>query len=565
MRPKHITQILTAVGLAGVLAIAAPAYADSSAKCDNFIKNKMRKAMAGKTQVIIALDGSFTSDKKNQLKKLGVEVGRELSLVKSVTVRLPNALLSKLADLPWVRHMSEDVTMNKSDEFTVKSSLADVAWSQFSGRGEGIAVAVLDSGIKQRPDLLMADNGSSRVIANVSVVPNDPSTDDPCGHGTHVAGIIAGNGSSSTGSNYYRTFYGIATNVNLVNVRVLDANGQANVSTVIQGITWVIDHKNDHNIGVINLSLGHAVGESYTTDPLCQAVERAWKAGIVVVTAAGNSGRKNATAASNMDNDGYGTAWGSIECPANDPYVITVGAMKQTTGVRSNDAIASYSSRGPSRLDFVMKPDIVAPGNRIISLRCPNSMVDNLYGSSNTVQFNEYKLTSSTADTPQYFRLSGTSMAAPVVAAAAALMLQKDPALTPDTIKARLMLTADKLKDKDGNTDPLTYGAGYLNVAAALGSTVVSQQSTLSPAVYRDDVGNVIVNASQIIWGMGLWGIAEIPDAQIVWGTLLLIGEPEPVLPISQIIWGTGVWTDTVIWGTNTQADVNMTTIFGED
>jgi serine protease AprX len=565
MKPNIIARIFVAAGLAGVLAIGNPAHADSR-KCDNFIKHKMWTGAGGKTQAIIALDESFTSAKRDQLRALGIEVKHELKLVKSVTVSVPNVQLKKLSDLPWVRHISEDVVMNKSDEFTVKSSLTDVAWSQFSGRGDGIAVAVLDSGIKQRPDLLMAGSGSSRIIANVSVVPNDSSTDDPCGHGTHVAGIIAGNGSSSEGSNYYRTFYGIATNVNLVNVRVLDANGQANVSTVIQGIEWVINNRASHNIRVINLSLGHPVGESYTTDPLCQAVERAWNAGIVVVTAAGNSGRKNATTSSNLDNDGYGTAWGSIDCPSNDPHVITVGAMKSMDGTRANDRIASYSGRGPSRLDFVMKPDIVAPGNRIISLRCPNSMVDNLHGGTNTVQFNEYMLSNSTADTPQYFRLSGTSMAAPVVSGAAALMLQKDPTLTPDTVKARLMLTADKIKDNNGNTDPLTYGAGYLNVAAALGSTVVSQQSTLSPVVYRDDFGNVRINASQIIWGLGIWGIAEIPDSQIVWGTMITTsGDPQPILPISQIIWGTGIWTDTVIWGTNTQADVSMTTIFGED
>ena len=121
-----------------------------------------------------------------------------------------------------------------------------------------------------------------------------PTTDDCCGHGTHVAGIIAGNGATSTGSQYYRTFYGIARNANLVSVRVLDQNGQGSVSTVISGLQWVVANKAKYNIRVINLSLGHPVGESYTTDPLCQAVEAAWKAGIVVVCAAGNNGRANA-------------------------------------------------------------------------------------------------------------------------------------------------------------------------------------------------------------------------------------------------------------------------------
>ncbi len=177
---------------------------------------------------------------------------------------------------------------------------------------------------------------------------------DPCGHGSHVAGILAGNGTASTGKGCYRTFYGTARNAGVVDVRVLDQNGQGTVSTVLAGLQWVVANRAAYNIRVINLSLGHPVGESYTTDPLCQAAEAAYKAGIVVVCAAGNAGRLNTANTTGLDNEGWGTNYGSVASPGNDPYVITVGAAKQNLstvnssnygGTRSADKIATYSSR----------------------------------------------------------------------------------------------------------------------------------------------------------------------------------------------------------------------------
>src|SRR5262249_22460536 len=152
------------------------------------------------------------------------------------------------------------------------------------------------------------------------------TTDDWLGHGSHVAGIIAGNGSqsSASGTRSYTThhFYGIARNANLVSLRVLDELGNGNVSDVVAAIQWAVNNRVQYNIRVMNLSLGHAPGESYMTDPLCQACEAAWKRGIVVVCAAGNDGRKNAIQGLAQDNEGYGTAYGSINSPGNDPYVI---------------------------------------------------------------------------------------------------------------------------------------------------------------------------------------------------------------------------------------------------
>ncbi len=170
---------------------------------------------------------------------------------------------------------------------------ADVANTVYGLDGGGVTVAVLDSGIRADLKDLCDSSGRPRVIKgpNFSPDPKSDSTQDLCGHGTHVAGLIGGNGIKSTGDRYFRTFRGVAPAVKLLSVKVLDEDGVGTVTGTIKAIEWCVLNKRKYNIRVINLSLGHPVGESYTTDPLCQAVEAAWKAGIVVVCAAGNRGR----------------------------------------------------------------------------------------------------------------------------------------------------------------------------------------------------------------------------------------------------------------------------------
>ena len=218
---------------------------------------------------------------------------------------------------------------------------------------------MIDSGVALKRDLATSDGSHSRVVFSDSFVAGQDGSDQ-YGHGTHVAGIVAANGAQSTGANFTHTFKGVAPNANIVNLRVLDANGNGQESDVIAAIDEAIALKDTYNIRVINLSLGHPVYESFKLDPLCQAVEAAWKAGITVVVAAGNMGRDNS-----LGTLGYAT----INSPGNDPYVITVGAMNANeTPWRSDDQIASYSSKGPSLLDHVVKPDLVAPGNNVVSL-----------------------------------------------------------------------------------------------------------------------------------------------------------------------------------------------------
>src|SRR5262245_33292483 len=438
----------------------------------------------GSVDVVIQLYHKYGAFKLDDVKKQGGRLRRKMKRLEVVTMTLPASSIPFVASMEKVRYISWDRPVSMSLDHAAKAVSADVGWS-YGLKGKGVSVAIIDSGIWQHADLNELGSTDSRVVYGESFVPGDASTADLYGHGTHVAGIVGGNGQSSSNS-YKGEYRGIAPEVGIVNLRVLDANGQGADSAVIAAIDRAIEFKGKYNIGVINLSLGRPVYESYINDPLCQAVEAAWKAGIVVVVAAGNGGRDNT-----LGTRGYAT----VAVPANDPYVITVGATDMNdTFSRTDDTIASYSAKGPTLLDHVVKPDLVAPGNRVVSLVDPDGTL-----SANNPKLDIYPCDpnsgkcSSTVGAAQYFRLSGTSMAAPIVSGAAALLLQSDPTLTPDLIKARMMKTAWKgfatfstARDANGKSykqqaDIFTYGAGYLDVQAALNSTDTGDGAALSP------------------------------------------------------------------------------------
>src|SRR5262249_40631004 len=287
----------------------------------------------------------------------------KLDFIKGAHYSVPVESLDALADDPDVAYISPDRRLNGLLDNTAAVVNANVAW-QSGWDGTGIGVAVIDSGIttnvSSSADLYSSGSrGKLRIVYSQDFVGG--GTDDRYGHGQHVAGVIAGSGKNSSYSWVdTRMFKGIAPNANLINLRVLDQNGQGTDSGVIAAIQQAIYLQSKYRIRVINLSLGRRVYESYKLDPLCQAVEAAWKKGLVVVAAAGNYGRDNSLGTS-------GDA--TITAPGNDPYVITVGAMKtEGSRDRANSLITSYSSKGPALIDHVVKPDIVAPGNRVVSL-----------------------------------------------------------------------------------------------------------------------------------------------------------------------------------------------------
>ncbi len=526
------------------------------------------KPAHGPCTVIAKVDGGLSAAQQAQLAALGADITRHFGFIHSVALTLPAHNLRKLAALPFISHLSYNGAVKKCDLFTVASSGAGYAYQQYGLTGQGIGVAVLDSGTRDVADLNDTVTGSPRVVTKQCFVPGTYDPTDWCGHGTHVAGIIAGSGQASTGSQDTKTFYGIARRATLINARVLDQNGQGSVSSVLAGLQWVVANKNAYNIRVINLSLGHPVGESYTQDPLCQAVEAAWKAGIVVVCAAGNNGRENGMSAPGAANEGWGIAYGSIQSPANDPYVITVGATKSMDGVRGDDRIATYSSRGPSRLDLVLKPDIIAPGNRVVSLYAFNTT---LYSwntaTGNGLPLDSYQKINTNMMSPDYFVLSGTSMACPVVSGAAALMLQANPTLTPDTVKARLMSSADKWLDPSGNADPCTYGAGYLDIPAALASTVTPTQPALSPQLSVIN-GTISINTN-VIGAAGVWGSKAISGVSTIYGSKAVSGVStiamSKTLSGVSTIYSSSVWSDKTLSGSSTAAvDLSSIALNGE-
>jgi serine protease AprX len=440
--------------------------------------------------------------------------------------------------------------------------LGDLARQQYAVDGTGIGVAVIDSGVYNHDDLALPGTTQSRIVYSESFVPGDPSTDDAYGHGTHVAGIIAGNGYDSQ-NGYLEQYVGLAPNANIINLRVLDGNGSGTDSQVIAAIQRAIELKDTYNIRIINLSLGRNVYESYTIDPLCQSVEAAWQAGILVVVAAGNSGRNYS-----LGTLGYDT----IQAPGNDPNVITVGATKTNgTDTRLDDTIASYSSKGPTLIDHIVKPDLVAPGNRIVSLQAPGAYLPTQYPVLGIVGPPICNLGSCTAGkSGQYLRLSGTSMATPVVAGAAALMLQNDPTLTPDTIKARMMKSAWKGYPTSSwgydlfgfgylsQDDVFTIGAGYLDVDAALGTTDLVNGGAPSPiAVFDPVTGQArLVNSLSVVWGTSIiWGNSVVWANSIVWGPALTSDSSDSIIWGNSVVWGQTsiagnsiVWSDSIVW-----------------
>jgi serine protease AprX len=348
-----------------------------------------------------------------------------------------------------------------------QSIRADEAWRQ-GATGAGVAVAVLDTGTAgDLPDF------GGRVTASAVVNADATSAGDGYGHGTHVAGLVAGDAPR------YR---GVAPGANLVSVKVGDDHGGVTVADVVNGLQFVVDHRDELGIRVVNLSLSSSVAESAKTDPLDAAIEATWFDGIAVVVAAGNRG---------TDADAVGYA------PGNDPYAISVGAVDdQGTKRTSDDVLASWSSRGTTQ-DGVAKPDVVAPGAHIISTLAPGSDFASLCPSCIRDE--------------RYFQIGGTSMAAAVVSGAVADLLAAHRDWTPDQLKGALMRTGRRV---DG-------AAQEIDVAAALrarGRDLASPNAGNTPSSLFDTT-DPSADWSRISWSRISWSQAS-PELTANWARI---------------------------------------------
>lgn len=533
--------VRSALVLALLVGLSAPGYAKDRPGDHKKLDKTLNKRAAhggGTSQVIVIFNPGWRGT--DELGKHGSKAGRKLRLINGQVAEVPNSVLKRLADNPAIRSMHHDRPTGGTMNRTSVAVGARAAQWLMGYSGAGVGVAVVDSGITSWHDDL-GYNGSStrvrtragqRVVAFVDFVNGRTTTYDDNGHGSHVAGIVAGNGYDSYGARA-----GIAPEAHLVGLKVLDDRGRGVISGVIAALDWIVANKGQHNIRVANLSVGAAVVESYRTDPLTVAAKRTVDAGIVVVTAAGNLGRNAAGQ----------TQYGAITAPGNAPWVLTVGAYShQGTVWRTDDVLAPYSSRGPSAVDFEAKPDLVAPGTGVVSLSDPTST---FYISKASHLLNGLRPTSY----KPYLSLSGTSMAAPSVSGTVALMLEANPSLTPNMVKAILQYTSQRYAVYDG----LSQGAGFLNSYGAV---------QLARFFYTAKAGNSLPMSpawsKQVIWGnhritggvirpnsnafeLGtVWGAAMDADGDnIVWGTLFGADD-------DNIVWGTVDLLDNIVWGT---------------
>jgi serine protease AprX len=401
---------------------------------------------AERSVVVLARPGSEMAARA-RVSDLGGALTRDLPLVNGFAAKVPASAVAALAANGVIRSVTPDtevrVTARARDEVLATSQAAeptsvypqalraDRVW-QAGDRGQGVTVALIDTGVTPSPDLA----GRMVSVSDGQLSPSKPcknlsgetSCNDTYGHGTFVGGVIAGDGTASGGQ-----YSGVAPGAKLLSVKVAGASGATDVSNVLAAIQWVVSYRSKYNIRVLNLSLSTDSTQSYLTDPFNYAVERAWDAGIAVVVSASNRGPEP----------------GTISKPADDPLVITVGASddRGTPGI-GDDELPHFSSRGPTVPDGLAKPDVVAPGSHLMSLRSVGSTIDQ-------------NVTASGA----YHRGSGTSFAAAATSGVVALMLNRHPGLQPNQVKYALMQTARSLP---AGSDPSIVGAGLVDADAAV-------------------------------------------------------------------------------------------------
>ena len=587
-----------------VLALCAPVDAAShrgkggsgkpSAKLDFALREKGDSGSSNDRQtVIVTIKRGAKSGVRRRLESSGARISNDHGIVSALTVRVDTRALKALIDDPDVERISTDARISPFGGRTsepVASSLQQMLALGNWFAGSSLTIAVIDSGIAPTADF------SGRIVGTFDFTEGQAGVAQPAedafGHGTHVAGLAGSSGAISNGA-----YAGVAPGVKLLSLRVLDSKGMGRTSDVIAALEFAVANKARYNIRVINLSLGHPIYESATTDPLVGAVEAAVRAGIVVVTAAGNYGANLSTGL-----PGYA----GLASPGNAPSAITVGAsVTGTTVERGDDRVATFSSRGPTWFDGYAKPDVVAPGHGLLSASVSGSTLELTYPS----------LVYPTAG-GRLLRLSGSSMATGVVSGLVAVMIEANnyaaqqryqssgrlrkrtpyvppPALTPNTIKAMLQYSATPLRDASGALyDRLTQGAGEVDGLGAVVLAYSADTSHLAGTAWmapftpstqfgtelhawsqnivwgtRLVSGSGLMDVNQLAWSQSVtWGAGELDNIvwgtvaegegdNIVWGTafdLFDVVWSGSVLEQDNIVWGTSLadWSQNIVWGT---------------
>jgi serine protease AprX len=555
----HRSLIAIALVLASALSLRGAA-ADHRAHLSNDLVSHLARHTTDRTRAIVR--GSRVDVEalaaRHRLTVLRYLAGSAVVAVNSAELAdliADSAATNVSGDLPVFNGMSVSNQSTAADQTRAgKTGLLGLG-SIPKVNGDGIGVAVIDSGISPHAALV------NKIVVNVGLVTGDPSVNDAFGHGTHVAGIIAGSaGPATAATNLYTG--GIAPGAQLINIRVLGANGVGLTSDVIAGIEWAIANRVAYNIRVINLSLGHPVTEPSEFDPLCQAVADAFQAGIVVVAAGGNQGVSAATGAPML---------GGITSPGNSPFAITVGALNTWGTVqRSDDTVATYSSRGPTAFDLAVKPDLAAPGNKIVSLEAAGSYLPATYSSLHVAG----------TGTNAYMQLSGTSMATPMVSGAVALLLQGTPTLSPSQVK--FALQAGSTYMPQGGL--MGAGAGSVNIWSSrqfAANPLVSLPTALIARLLTAPSGAAFTDAGtmtgRLYAGSGLH-LLSLVDLLLAWLNLPLLqtdnlnliglGNPLAAIAPNPLLWGeVASWTSAnqIIWGSTIYNPQGEQIIWGSD
>ena len=487
MRFAGLIAVLVAIGLVAPL---VPAPADTPVpvwKADPAVVRVAADEPSSTLRIIIRERAPATDEAESVVRTAGGHVTHELPIVGGFSARLPadaldTVLRSSAVWRVWgdARLQAANVNMRQYDSYPKNTVWRPaIGLDKVTQTGAGVTVAVLDTGIRNHPDL------RGRIVATADFTPDGDGI-DTYGHGTHMAGIVAGNGSANS------AYVGVAPGAQIVAVKVAGSNGATDVSVVIAGLQWIVAHRQTFGIKVLNLSFGTDSRQPYLLDPLNYAVEQVWFSGIFVAVAAGNRGPTS----------------GTINKPADDPFVVSVGASDlKDTVTRTDDVVADFSSRGPTQ-DALVKPDLGAPGITIVAPRARGSTVeaehpDALIGDN-------------------YMKGTGTSQATAVVSGVAALMYEANPNLTPNVAKAILIGTAKNMPaDPTGlrtvNAKDAVYHAVVGTYAAlpanqnvkpstGLGSLQASRGTFhISVDIDGDGVAEPLVGEIGFGWTAGSW------------------------------------------------------------